>query len=42
MINVEKIKERLSAVAYLKDNPIIRRKLRVILKNIYDMERLNG
>jgi len=42
LINVEKIKERLSAISYLKNNPILRQELREILKEIYDMERLNG
>ncbi len=42
LINVEKINERLSAVSYLKRNPILRKKLRDVLKAIHDIERLNG
>ena len=42
LINIEKIKERLSAVDELKKNPILRKRLREILKEIYDIERLNS
>ncbi len=42
LISLKKIKKRLSAVQELKDNLIMRKKLRNILKDIYDIERLNG
>ncbi len=42
LINVRKINERLSAVSELKRNPILRKKLRDVLKTIHDIERING
>ena len=42
LINVEQIRRRLGAVAAMKDDPVTREKTREYLKDIYDMERLNG
>ncbi len=42
LINVEQIRRRLGAVAAMKDDPVAREKAREYLKDIYDMERLNG
>ncbi|HPJ69023.1 MAG TPA: DNA mismatch repair protein MutS [Desulfobacteraceae bacterium] len=42
LINLDIIKKRLAAVACLKDGIIIREKIRGSLKEIYDLERLNG
>jgi DNA mismatch repair protein MutS len=42
LADVEKIKNRLAAVAELKDNHLLRDQLRKILSRIYDMERLAG
>lgn len=42
LINIEKIRERLLAVKELKEDPILRKKLRNRLKDIYDIERLNA
>jgi len=42
LVEVESIKARLAAVAELKDDHILRLKLRKILSCIYDMERLAG
>ena len=42
LIQRKRIRERLSAVAYLKEEAIIRRDLREELKEVYDMGRLNG
>ncbi len=42
LVNVEKIKTRLAAVAEIKDDHILRANLRKILSRIYDLERLAG
>ncbi|MFA5323241.1 MAG: DNA mismatch repair protein MutS, partial [Smithella sp.] len=42
LVDAERIKARLAAVAELKDDHILRSKLRKILSRIYDMERLAG
>ncbi|HON59537.1 MAG TPA: DNA mismatch repair protein MutS [Smithella sp.] len=42
LADVEKIKTRLAAVAELKDDHLLRGRLREILSRIYDMERLAG
>jgi DNA mismatch repair protein MutS len=42
LVNVEKIKTRLAAVAEIKDDHILRSNLRKILSRIYDLERLAG
>ncbi len=42
LIKINKIQERLDAVKYLKNHYIIRTKLRNLLKEIYDTERLNA
>ena len=42
LVNLEKIQQRLAAVATLKDDPILRDELREDLSKIYDLERLNG
>ena len=42
LIDAEKIRERLNVVANFKNNPTERKKLRDLLKNIFDLERLLG
>jgi len=42
LVNVEKIKTRLAAVAEIKNDHILRSNLRKILSRIYDLERLAG
>lgn len=42
LINPDRIRERLGAVTCLKDDPMLRMALREELKQVYDMERLNG
>ena len=42
LVNAEKIKTRLAAVAEIKDDHILRSNLRKILSRIYDLERLSG
>jgi len=42
LIHVDRIQERLAAVACLKDDPALRQDLRGELGEIYDMARLNG
>jgi len=42
LVDVEKIKARLAAVAEMKDDHIFRSNLRKILSRIYDLERLAG
>ena len=42
LINIEKIRERLAAVACFKDDPLLRGEIRDELKEIYDIGRLNG
>jgi DNA mismatch repair protein MutS len=42
LIHVDRIQERLAAVACLKDDPVLRQDLRSELGEIYDMARLNG
>jgi len=42
LVNLERIRKRLGAVACLKEDPINRQELRTLLKAIYDLERLNG
>jgi len=42
LINVDKIKERLDSVEFLKNNPIIRSDITDKLNKIYDIERLTG
>ena len=41
-VDFEKIRGRLAGVAWLKEDPVLREKLRGELKEIYDLERLNG
>ena len=42
LVNLEKIHQRLAAVATLKNDPILREELREELSGVYDLERLNG
>jgi len=42
LVNLEKIRKRLAAVATLKDAPLLREELREALSGVYDLERLNG
>jgi DNA mismatch repair protein MutS len=42
LIDLDKIRERLGAVSSLKDAPMSREEIREELKEIYDLERLNG
>jgi len=42
LINIEKIRERLAAVACFKDDPLLKGEIRGELKEIYDIGRLNG
>ena len=42
LLNIEKIRERLAAVACFKDEPLFREEIRDELKEIYDIGRLNG
>ncbi|MBU1904260.1 MAG: DNA mismatch repair protein MutS [Proteobacteria bacterium] len=42
LINLDKIRERLAAVACFKEDPFLRREIRDELKEIYDIGRLNG
>jgi DNA mismatch repair protein MutS len=42
LINLDKIRERLGAVSSLKDSLMLREEIREELKEIYDLERLNG
>ncbi len=42
LVDLEKIQQRLAAVATLKADPILREELREELAGIYDLERLNG
>jgi DNA mismatch repair protein MutS len=42
LINMEKIRQRLSIVAGFKDNPTGRKELRDLLRQIFDLERLLG
>ena len=42
LININKIRERLAAVACFKDEPLLREEIRDELKEIYDIGRLNG
>ena len=42
LVDAEKIKARLAAVAEIKDEHILRSNLRKILSHVYDMERLAG
>ncbi|MCP4683610.1 MAG: DNA mismatch repair protein MutS, partial [Desulfobacterales bacterium] len=42
LINLDKMRDRLGAIAYFKDDPMLREKLRDELKEIYDLKRLNG
>jgi DNA mismatch repair protein MutS len=42
LIHIEKIRERLNAVHELKESPSLRKKVRVALKEISDIERLIG
>ncbi len=42
LINIKKINERLTAVSELKNEPILRKRIRDVLKEIHDIERLNG
>jgi len=42
LININKIRERLAAVACFKDEPLLRGEIRDELKEIYDIGRLNG
>ena len=42
LTDVNKIRERLGAVAFFKEDPMLREDIREELKNIYDIERLNG
>ena len=42
LTDINKIRERLGAVASFKEDPMLREDIREELKNIYDIERLNG
>ncbi len=42
LINLDRIRERLAAVACFKDDPLLRGEIRDELKKIYDIGRLNG
>jgi DNA mismatch repair protein MutS len=42
LVHLDQIRERLAAVASLKEAPLLRRELRDELKRIYDIARLNG
>ena len=42
LVHLDQIRERLAAVASLKEAPLLRRELRDELKKIYDIARLNG
>jgi len=42
LIQLDKIRERLAAVACLKEDPLLRREMRDELKEVYDIARLNG
>jgi DNA mismatch repair protein MutS len=42
LIRIDKIRERLAAVSCFKHDPLLREKVREQVKEIYDMERLNG
>ena len=42
LVHLDQIRERLAAVASLKEAPLFRRELRDELKKIYDIARLNG
>ncbi len=42
LVHVDRIQERLAAVACLKEDPVLRQDLRSDLDEIYDMARLNG
>jgi DNA mismatch repair protein MutS len=41
LITIEAIEKRLDYVEYLKDHPLLRQEIRVLLKKISDIERLN-
>ena len=42
LVDLKKIRERLAGVAWFKEDPMLREELREELKEIYDLERLNG
>jgi len=42
LINIDKMRERLGAVSYFKQNPLFRDDVSENLKQIYDLERLRG
>jgi DNA mismatch repair protein MutS len=42
LVDIKKIRERLAGVAWLKEDPMLRDELIIELKEIYDLERLNG
>ncbi|MCP4668564.1 MAG: DNA mismatch repair protein MutS, partial [Deltaproteobacteria bacterium] len=42
LIDIDDIRKRLAALASLKDDPLLRGEVREELKEIYDLERLNG
>jgi DNA mismatch repair protein MutS len=42
LLDLREIRRRLGAVAFFRDNPILREEVRNSLKGIYDLERLNG
>jgi len=42
LIDLSGIRERLAGVACFKDDPLLREDIRAALKDIYDLERLNG
>lgn len=42
IINVDPIRKRLAAVAFLKDAPVLKEEIGKELEEIYDVERLNG
>jgi len=42
LVNIRAIRERLAAVASLKEDPLLREEIRDELKEIYDIGRLNG
>ena len=42
LVDIKRIRQRLAAVAYFRDDRIFREDIREELKGIYDLERLNG
>jgi DNA mismatch repair protein MutS len=42
LVQLDRIRQRLAAVAFFRDDPMVREEVRGALKDIYDLERLNG